>query len=140
MDPATWLLISITILATQYTLAKILERKPQPKPYAAAPEEIQPEQPHPIEEPEPIPIETPKPEEERRIEAKPEKPKPTQGKPEEAEKPKPRKQETPTPENLEELSEKIGQLKDLLKLSQDLKKEVEKLAKTLTTPKTPGKS
>ena len=137
MDPATWLLISIAILTTQYALAKVLERKPQPKPYAAAPEEIQPEQPHPAEELEPIPLEVPKQEEEREAEAGQEEPKPAREKPGEAEKPEPEEPESLAPENLEKLSEEISRLKDLLELSQELRKEVEKLAKTLTTPKNP---
>ena len=104
------------------------------------PEEIQPEQPHPAEELEPIALEAPKPEEEREAEAGQEEPKPAREKPGEAEKPEPEEPESLAPENLEKLSEEISRLKDLLELSQELRKEVEKLAKTLTTPKKPGKS
>ncbi len=92
MDPATWLLISIVILATQYALAKVLEKKPR----AAAPGEIQPEQPHPAEELEPIPLEAPKPEE-GEAEVGQEEPKPAREKPGEAEKPEPEELESLAP-------------------------------------------
>ena len=145
MDPTTWLLIATAILTAQYITMKISEKQP------ATTQTTTPQEQQPIEEPEqsiePIQIleeptpETPDQSKEKEAEEE-EKAKPPENRDENKEKSPRRPEETRsedlTPEMLQEISARLNELKTLLKTSQNLKKELEKLASILN-PQKPGK-
>lgn len=144
MDPATWLLISLAILASHYAAAKLSDRTPKHEPQALPLEEAPPEAIQPIGEAleEAAVSEAPKPEEEAEP-MKAESLEPPSEKPEEKKEespPQAEEQESLSLKEIEEISARIGELKDLLEMSRDLEKELQKLANTINQPKTRQKS
>ena len=135
MDPATWLLISLTILASQYAAAKLSDRTPKHEHQTLQPEEILSEGIRLVgEELEEAASETLKPEKEAE-QMKAESLEPFSEKPEEESPPQAEKQENLSLEEIEKISAKISELKDLLEMSKALEKELRKLANTINHPK-----
>jgi len=143
MDPATWLLISLAILASHYAAAKLSDRTPKHGHQALPLEEAPPEAIQPIGEAlEEAASEAPKPEEEAEP-MKAESLEPPSEKPEEKKEespPQAEEQESLSLKEIEAISARIGELKDLLEMSRDLEKELQKLANTINQPKTRQKS
>ena len=150
MDPTTWLLIAAAILTAQYITTKISEKRPNATRITPLQEErpsiMEEELEQPLIEPIIQPLEEPAPktpeQEKRKVEEDEPKPRKAENKTDEKEeKPeKPKENETKdlTPEMIQEISARISELKTLLETSQNLKKELEKLAFILN-PQKPGK-
>lgn len=129
MDPATWLLISTIILASHYIALKLTDRIGSRRQYA---EPIPEEPPEPIQvievgEPSEQPPEPPKPE---KNEAEQETAEPAENQ-DQAPEPEP-----PSIRDLDQIAAKLSELKTLLKMSEELKKELGKLANKLNSPET----